>query len=202
MPSPKARAPRSRCPGCRPQLEPAAKSVALPRPDLTAVQPGSSANSFLHHSTWVSRPSSSPVEGTNPSMALALPMLARVRIWSPGAQEGPSGGASCPGSPPGSRCPGASTSRSRIRWGSSILVHGAARQGADYIEGSCKVRFLVPAEADVQRIQVRARLMFQSIGFRWTHSHSPCKARETERYVACFRENAQTSVTVLAGVSD
>ena len=84
----------------------------------------------------------------------------------------------------------------------NIMVHGEAREDADFIGGRDTIRYLVPSQAEVRGIQVRARLMFQSIGFRWAHNLSPYKARETERFVGYFRENASTSATVLAEVSN
>ena len=84
----------------------------------------------------------------------------------------------------------------------ATMVHGKARVDADFVGGSDTIRYFVPAETKVRRVNVRARLMFQSIGFRWAHNLSAYTARETERFVGYFRENASTSATVLAEVSN
>lgn len=80
----------------------------------------------------------------------------------------------------------------------AIMVHGNAGEDADFRAGGDRIRYRVEVPAGVQRIDVRARLMFQTIGFRWAQNLAPYDAHETKRFVSYYNENASTSAVVLA----
>ena len=80
----------------------------------------------------------------------------------------------------------------------AIMVHGQARDDTNFRSGGDTIRYRVAAPLDVQQVEVRARLMFQTIGYRWAQNLAPYKAHETERFVAYYKDNAATSAIVLA----
>ena len=80
----------------------------------------------------------------------------------------------------------------------AIMVHGKAGEDGDFQAGSDRIRYRVEVPAGVQRVDVRARLMFQTIGFRWAQNLAPYDAHETKRFVSYYNENASTSAVVLA----
>jgi len=82
----------------------------------------------------------------------------------------------------------------------AIMVHGYARDDADFRAGSDRIRYRFAARPGVQEIVVRARLMFQTIGFRWAQNLAPYDARETKRFVTYYNDNASTSAVMLAEV--
>ena len=84
--------------------------------------------------------------------------------------------------------------------GDAIMVHGKAGEDADFQAGSDRIRYRVEIPAGVQRVDVRARLMFQTIGFRWAQNLAPYDAHETKRFVSYYNENASTSAVVLTEV--
>jgi len=80
----------------------------------------------------------------------------------------------------------------------AIMVRGRARQDADFRAGGDRIRYRVQAPPGVQKVEVRARLMFQTIGFRWAQNLAPYGAAETRRFVTLYRDNASTSAIALA----
>lgn len=80
----------------------------------------------------------------------------------------------------------------------AIMVHGQAGEDEDFQAGSDRIRYRVEIPAGVRRVDVRARLMFQTIGFRWAQNLAPYDAHETKRFVSYYNENASTSAVVLA----
>lgn len=80
----------------------------------------------------------------------------------------------------------------------AFMVHGKAREDADFRAGSDRIRYRVETPPGVQRVDVRARLMFQTIGYRWAQNLAPYEAYETRRFVTYYNENAETSANVLA----
>ena len=82
----------------------------------------------------------------------------------------------------------------------AIMVHGAAREDGDFRAGSDRIQYRVAARPGVQGIVVSARLMFQTIGFRWAQNLAPYDAHETKRFVTYYNDNASTSAVVLAEV--
>ncbi len=83
----------------------------------------------------------------------------------------------------------------------AIMVHGEAREDPDFQAGSDKIRYRVAAYPEVRQVQVQARLMFQSIGYRWAQNLVPHNAYATRRFVTYFRDNASTSAILLAEAS-
>ena len=82
----------------------------------------------------------------------------------------------------------------------AIMVHGAAREDGDFRAGSDRIQYRVAARPGVQGIVVSARLMFQTIGFRWAQNLAPYDAPETKRFVTYYDDNASTSAVVLTEV--
>lgn len=80
----------------------------------------------------------------------------------------------------------------------AIMVRGRAREDGDFRDGSDRIRYRVEAPAGVREIEVKARLMFQTIGFRWARNLAPYDAVETRRFVAYYDDNASMSAVVLA----
>lgn len=80
----------------------------------------------------------------------------------------------------------------------AIKVRGRAREDADFRAGGDRIRYRVKAPTGVQEVEVRARLMFQTIGFRWAQNLAPYGAAETRRFVTLYRDNASTSAIALA----
>ena len=80
----------------------------------------------------------------------------------------------------------------------AIMVHGQAGEDADFQAGSDRIRYRVEVPAGVQRVDVRARLLFQTIGFRWAQNLAPYDAHETKRFVSYYNDNASSSAIVLA----
>ena len=82
--------------------------------------------------------------------------------------------------------------------GAAIMVHGRARGDADFRAGSDRIQYRVATRPGVREIVVRARLMFQTIGFRWAQNLAPYDAHETKRFVTYYNDNASTSAVPLA----
>lgn len=80
----------------------------------------------------------------------------------------------------------------------AIMVHGRARGDADFRAGSDRIQYRVAARPSVREIVVRARLMFQTIGFRWAQNLAPYDAHETKRFVTYYNDNASVSAVLLA----
>lgn len=80
----------------------------------------------------------------------------------------------------------------------AVIVHGRARDDADFKAGSDKLRYRVAAPPDLQQVEVSARLMFQTIGFRWAQNLAPYAAHETRRFVTFYSDNASSSAIALA----
>ena len=83
----------------------------------------------------------------------------------------------------------------------AIMVRGRAREDADFRDGSDRIRYRVEAPAGAWEIEVKARLMFQTIGFRWARNLAPYDADETRRFVTYYDDNARASAVVLAEAS-
>ena len=80
----------------------------------------------------------------------------------------------------------------------AIMVRGRAREDADFRDGRDRIRYRLAVPPGVRRIDVRARLMFQTIGYRWAQNLVPYEAYETRRFVRYYDDNAATSANVLA----
>ena len=80
----------------------------------------------------------------------------------------------------------------------AIMVHGRASEDGNFRAGSDRIQYRVAAPPGVQGVDVKARLMFQTIGFRWAQNLTPYSAHETSRFVTYYNDNASTSAVVLA----
>ena len=80
----------------------------------------------------------------------------------------------------------------------AIAVHGRAKEDADFRAGSDRVRYRVAARPEVREIEVQARLMFQTIGFRWAQNLAPYTAHEARRFLTYYNDNSSTSAIALA----
>ncbi len=83
----------------------------------------------------------------------------------------------------------------------AIMVHGRASEDRNYRAGSDRIRYRVATPPGVQRVDVKARLMFQTIGFRWAQNLTPYNAHETRRFLTYYNDNASTSAVILAEAS-
>lgn len=80
----------------------------------------------------------------------------------------------------------------------AIMVRGRARDDTNFLAGRDRISYRMATSSDVQSIVVRARLLFQTIGFRWAQNLAPYEAHETRRFVTYYNDNASTSANVLA----
>ena len=79
-----------------------------------------------------------------------------------------------------------------------VAVLGAAAGDPDFEAGSDTVRYRVPVGSDVSSVTVSARLLFQTIGYRWARNLADYDAFETNRFVGYYEANAAESAVVLA----
>lgn len=80
----------------------------------------------------------------------------------------------------------------------AVAVWGAATTDPDFGAGGDSVRYrLTLGEAD-RPVSVSARLLFQTVGYRWAHNLEGYDAAETERFVRYYAAEAGESVAVLA----
>jgi len=79
-----------------------------------------------------------------------------------------------------------------------VAVLGAAAGDPNFEAGSDTVRYRVPVGADVSSVTVSARLLFQTIGYRWARNLADYDAFETNRFVGYYEANAAESAVVLA----
>lgn len=82
--------------------------------------------------------------------------------------------------------------------GTDIAVHGAAREDADFIDGSDRVRYAVDVAQPVGPLVVDATLLFQPIGFRWAENLRAYKAVEPQTFLGYFETRAAHSAAWLA----
>ena len=79
-----------------------------------------------------------------------------------------------------------------------VAVQGAAAGDADFTGGSDRVRYRIAAGDGVTSVTITARLLFQTIGYRWARNLAEYDAFETNRFVGYYEANAEGSVMVLA----
>ncbi len=79
-----------------------------------------------------------------------------------------------------------------------IAVQGQARLDRDFAAGGDTVRYRVPVDADIRAVKVSARLLFQTVGYRWARNLADYDAVETNRFVGYYEANAEESAVVLA----
>ena len=83
----------------------------------------------------------------------------------------------------------------------AVSVHGGAQFDSDFGEGGDQIRYRVAVSSEIQAVKVRARLMFQSIGFRWARNLSRYDSSETNRFVDLYNREAASSAVVLSEAS-
>ena len=81
---------------------------------------------------------------------------------------------------------------------SDVAVQGAAADDADFTGGGDRVRYRIDAGEGVTSVTVTARLLFQTIGYRWARNLANYDAFETNRFVDYYEANAEGSVMTLA----
>ena len=83
----------------------------------------------------------------------------------------------------------------------AVRVHGAAADDEDFAAGGDTVRYRVALPAGVDRVEVTAELLYQTIGYRWARNLESYESHETDRFVGYYRENAAESAVLLAHAS-
>ena len=76
-----------------------------------------------------------------------------------------------------------------------------AAADADFTGWGDRVRYRLAAGDDVTAVTVTARLLFQTIGYRWARNLADYDAFETNRFVGYYEANADGSVMTLAEAS-
>jgi len=82
--------------------------------------------------------------------------------------------------------------------GDAVSVNGAAAGDEDFEGGGDTVRYRIAVGDDVSSVNVSARLLYQTIGYRWAHNLTAFDLSETNRFVRVYEENADRSAVVLA----
>ena len=83
----------------------------------------------------------------------------------------------------------------------AVSVNGAAIGDEDFADGGDTVRFRVAVGDEVASVSVNARLLYQTIGYRWAHNLEAFDLTETNQFVQIYKDNAQKSAVVLASTS-
>ncbi len=84
--------------------------------------------------------------------------------------------------------------------GAAIRVHGKADDDPNFSAGSDNLRYSIPVDDVVGEVRVSARLLFQSIGFRWAENLASYDSGETNRFVGYYRANSDVSTMELSAV--
>ncbi len=79
-----------------------------------------------------------------------------------------------------------------------VAVRGNAAGDADFTGGGDRVRYRIEVGDGVTSVTVTARLLFQTIGYRWARNLADYDAFETNRFVGYYEADAEGSVMVLA----
>lgn len=82
--------------------------------------------------------------------------------------------------------------------GEAVAVHGAAIDDDDFAAGGDRIVYRIELDEGTDEINVKARLMFQTIGYRWANNLRDYDSFETNRFVRYYAENANVSAVVLA----
>ncbi len=78
-----------------------------------------------------------------------------------------------------------------------IAVHGAASSDDDFAAPGDRVRYRMPVSASGP-LEISARLMYQSVGFRWADNLRARPAPETDRFVRYYASMSQATAEWLA----
>ena len=89
--------------------------------------------------------------------------------------------------------------KSTASW--EIAVHGAAADDENFTAGGDRVEYRVDVSGASGAVTVSARLLFQSIGYRWAENLRDYDAFETNRFVGYYEESAASSSETLASDS-
>ena len=79
-----------------------------------------------------------------------------------------------------------------------IAVYGGARDDADFVAGSDRVRYAVSVGNAAGPMRVDAELWFQPIGFRWADNLRAYRAPETDRFVRWYDALSEITAVVVA----
>jgi hypothetical protein len=79
-----------------------------------------------------------------------------------------------------------------------IAVHGEARNDADFVGESDRVRYVVDTAGGDGPFTIGVELMYQTIAFRWARNLEAYDAKEPKQFLGYFREMAHTSAVVVA----
>lgn len=79
-----------------------------------------------------------------------------------------------------------------------VAVLGAAASDPDFLAGNDTVRYRVHVGPEVTGVTVSARLLFQTIGYRWARNLADYDAFETNRFVGYYETSANGSAVLLA----
>jgi len=79
-----------------------------------------------------------------------------------------------------------------------IQVRGAAAADPDFAGGGDRVRYRIELAAAAGPFAVEARLLYQSIAYRWAHNLAPDDAAETRRVVGFYESMSDVTATELA----
>ena len=80
----------------------------------------------------------------------------------------------------------------------AVAVQGVATADADFTDRGDRVRYRLKVDDGVTAVTVTARLLFQTIGYRWARNLADYDAFETNRFVGYYEANADGSVMTLA----
>ena len=89
----------------------------------------------------------------------------------------------------------------KITANDAVSVNGAAADDMDFTEGGDTVRYRIAVDDEVASVRVNARLLYQTIGYRWAHNLEAFDLPETKRFVQIYKDNADESAVVLASVT-
>jgi len=79
-----------------------------------------------------------------------------------------------------------------------IAVYGGARDDADFVAGSDRVRYAVSVGNAAGPMRVDAELWFQPIGFRWADNLRAYRAPETDRFVRWYDALSEITAVLVA----
>jgi hypothetical protein len=79
-----------------------------------------------------------------------------------------------------------------------VAVHGRATDDADFDSGGDMVHYEIGTSNGVESVTVSARLMFQTISYRWAHNLKAYDTFETNRFSGYYEDNASLSAALLA----
>ncbi|MDX1700666.1 MAG: hypothetical protein R3250_08620, partial [Melioribacteraceae bacterium] len=80
----------------------------------------------------------------------------------------------------------------------AVTVTGAAEKDENFAAEGDVVVYKVKLPNGVESIQVSAKLMYQTIGYRWAMNLKSYDNHEADRFIGYFEDNAKISAVVLA----